>query len=142
MATYNVIAEQNRGSIEEGSNWIYLELDFNKYNASIADVFRLFKLKNGWIFHNSFYKVINALTTNVDLDIGYDSGTEIVDLDAHAAGAWVQGSVLPSAVDIISSNGYITVVIATAAAAAGKIGLMLEIIVPRDLAEPVSTQPW
>jgi hypothetical protein len=144
MATYNVMAEQNCGNIQPGSNWIYLELDFTKHNGAIGDVFRLYKLKNGWIVNDSYYKVQEALTTNGDLDIGYSAtgATNIVDLNTHAAGAWVRGSDTPAAQQIFTANEYVTVTPQTANISSGKVAVLLQVIAPHDLAEPLGVAPF
>ena len=141
MATYN-IASKSMGSNKPGHVVMFAILDFAKHNAAQNDIFRLIKLKNGWIVKDSHYKVMSAGTTGTDWEIGVkDATTGIVDVtDPTSTTAWAQGSYLPGAEFLPAEDEYIEVKVTAGAETIGKLGVAVDVWIGIDEAEYDSVQ--
>ena len=141
MATYN-IASKSMGSNKPGSVVMFAILDFAKHNAASGDIFRLIKLKNGWIVRDSWYKIMSAGTSGTDWELGVkDATTGIVDVtDPTTAGAWTQGAYKAGAEFVPAEDEYIEVKVTAGAETVGKVGVAVEIFIGIDEAEYDSVQ--
>jgi hypothetical protein len=136
MATYN-IASKSMGSNRPGFFTAFAELDFSKHNAAANDIFRLIKLKNGWIVRDSYYKVKAVGTSGTDWEVGVkDATTGIVDVtDPTSTTAWTQGSYTPAATFTPGEDEYIEVKVTAGAETIGKLLVMVEIFAGIDESE-------
>jgi hypothetical protein len=134
MATYNVTAGQNSGNPRPGDFWLHATLDFQKNNAAENDVFRVLKLKQGWLVSNSFYKVKKAGTSGTDWEVGYNGATtDIVDItDPTATTEWTQGSEEPSSPYQVTADKYIEVKVTSGPETSGVLMLMFNIVAGID----------
>jgi hypothetical protein len=141
MATYNV-ASKSMGPNRPGKVVMFAILDFAQHNAAANDIFRLIKLKNGWIVTDSWYKVMSVGTSGTDWEIGVkDATTGIVDVtDPTSTTAWTEGSYTPAANFVPAEDEYIEVKVTAGAETIGKVGVAVEIFIGIDEAEYDSVQ--
>lgn len=140
MATYNVVSEQNSESARSGSFWLKARLDFQKHNAASGDIFRIMKLRQGWILRDSYFKVEKGGTSGTDWEIGYSGATtDITDIsDPTSATEWAQGSEHPGAQTYpFTSDKYVEVVVADGPETSGVLLVMAQVVAGFDEAEPI-----
>lgn len=136
MATYNV-ASKSMGSNKPGSVVMFAILDFSKHNAAANDIFRVIKMKQGWIIRDSWYKVMSAGTSGTDWEIGYAGATtDIKDItDPTSTTEWLQGDDKAGAEKSWASDGYVEVKVTAGAETIGKLGVAVEVFIGIDEAE-------
>jgi hypothetical protein len=138
MATYN-IASKSMGNNKPGKFMVFAELDFAKHNAAANDIFRLIKLKNGWIVTDSYYKVKSVGTSGTDWEVGVkDATTGIVDItDPTSTTAWAQGAYQQdgAAEFVPAEDEYIEVKVTAGAETIGKLLVAVEIFAGIDESE-------
>jgi hypothetical protein len=138
MATYNITAEQNSESPKPGTFWLKGVVDFNKHNAAQNDVFNVFKLRQGWIVMDSFYKILVGSSLGSDWEIGWSGATtDVADVSTTTtAGEWTAGSETRATAYSITADKYLQVVVGDADESIGKLGIMLEVFAGWDENEP------
>lgn len=136
MATYN-IASKAMGLNRPGCFWVFAELDFQKHNAAANDIFRIIKLKQGWMVRDSRYKVKSAGTSGTDWEVGVsDATTGIVDItDPTSTTEWAQGSYTPAAELTVAADRYIEVKVTAGAETVGKLLVAIEVFAGIDESE-------
>jgi hypothetical protein len=136
MATYNVAAK-SMGNNKPGSFWVFAILDFSMHNAAANDIFRIIKLKNGWMVRDSRWKILSVGTSGTDWEIGVkDATTGIVDVtDPTSVTAWAQGSYTPAAEFVPAEDEYIEVKVTAGAETIGKLAVAVEIFAGIDESE-------
>jgi hypothetical protein len=112
-------------------------LDFAQHNAAANDIFRVIKLKNGWIVRDSWYKVMSVGTSGTDWELGVkDATTGIVDVDdPTSTTAWTQGAYKAGAEFVPAEDEYIEVKVTAGAETIGKVGVAVEVFIGIDEAE-------
>jgi hypothetical protein len=121
-----------------GSFWMFAEIDFATWPAAQNDIYRLFKIRDGWIIGESYTRIITATDLGSDWEVGINGGTEIVDLSNPAAATdWVAGTITRAAPRLVGAdNEFVTVQVTDAAETKGKLQVMIEVIADPTMSEP------
>lgn len=135
-------AIQTRGEAPTfGSFWVHAIVDLDKHyrqerNTSAAsDDFQVIKTRNKWIIRDSYYRVTGACDATVTLNFGTsEAGTEIAAaVDGTATSNWTQGTIDPQGnQEFLTADGWIWLMIDTAATDQGKVEFMIEFVAGPD----------
>jgi hypothetical protein len=124
-----------------GSFWGFARVNLNQWYrqrlevGDAADDFRVMKMRDKWVVRDSYYRVVEACSATVTLNIGTsEAGTEIAAaVDGTATSNWTQGTIDPN--DNTSSNtadGYIWLMIDTAETTQGIVEIAVEFVAGPD----------
>ena len=136
MATHEYYKRQ-QGSIPNvrpGSNWFHIKVDFTLQPGEIDDIYKLCEVKNHWILKSGFFRAtVDTGTATATWDTGTSSAGTELDAAADCSTAtdtWIRFDTLDDDGPIaITADGYLWGQVNTAAAKAGSIDLMIEIVV-------------
>jgi len=127
------------GSPKPGAFWLNAELNFREHNAEANDIFRIMKLRDGWIIRDSYWRIIEIGTSGTDWEIGkHDGTTSIVDItDPTTKTDWAQGSYTPAATWVPNDDEFVEVKVTAAAETIGIVRVMIEVVAGIGQNEPM-----
>jgi hypothetical protein len=137
MATLD-LSRMAGGSPKPGAFWLNAELNFREHNATANDIFRIMKLRDGWIIRDSYWRIVQVGTSGTDWHIGKHDDTDsiIAITDPTSATDWAQGSYTPAATWTPNDDEFVEIKVVAAAETQGILRVMIEIVAGQDQNEP------
>jgi hypothetical protein len=127
-----------------GSFWGFARVNLSQWyrqrleTGAAQDDFKVMKTRDKWIVRDSYYRIREACSATVTLNIGTtEAGTEIaaaVDgTDTSTYADWTQGTIDPNDnVEALTADGYIWLMIDTAETTQGIVEIAVEFVAGPD----------